>query len=82
MIIVQILPVQLHPGIGTHPFAASSPLRRIQHIFCSDSQLSQFSFFSLHQVAITAWWTEAAWGEKFARHFLKWLPVGIKSQTF
>ena len=52
------------PGIGTLSYAVSSPLGRIQRIFCSwcHSQSFQFSF---HQVPITAGWTEAAWYERF-----------------
>ena len=37
---------------------------------------------SVHQVPITAGWTEAVWNKKFARHFYTWPTLGIESQTF
>ena len=37
---------------------------------------------SVHQVPITAGWTEAVWNTKFARHFYTWPALGIEPQTF
>ena len=37
---------------------------------------------SVHQVPITAGWTEAVWNTKFARHFYTWPTLGIEPQTF
>ena len=37
---------------------------------------------SVHQVPITAGWTEAVWNTKFVRHFYTWPALGIEPQTF
>ena len=37
---------------------------------------------SVHQVPITARWTEAVWNTKFAWHFYTWPALGIEPQTF
>ena len=37
---------------------------------------------SVHQVPITAGWTEAVWNTKFARHFYTWPALGMEPQTF
>ena len=36
----------------------------------------------LHQVPITAGWTEVVWNEKSARYFYTWPAVGIEPHTF
>ena len=36
---------------------------------------------SVHQVPITAGWTEAVWNTKFTRHFYTWPELGIEPQT-
>ena len=37
---------------------------------------------SVHQVPITAGWTESVWNTKFAWHFQTWPALGIEPQTF
>ena len=37
---------------------------------------------SVHQVPITAEWTETVWNITFAQHFYTWPALGIKPQTF
>ena len=38
--------------------------------------------FSNFRSTITAGWADAAWNEKFARHFYTWPAVGIEPQPF
>ena len=38
------------------------------------------SAFSVHQVPITAEWTEVAWHERFARHLYIWLAAWLEHQ--
>ena len=69
---------------GEHTKLWSFPrLFRIQRIFYSCCQsLCYSSAFSFHQAPITAGWIEAAWSEKFTRHFYTWPAVRIAPETF
>ena len=63
--------------MGTLSYMVSSPLGRIQSIFCSLCH-SQFSIFSFHQVPITAGWTEAAWYERLTQHLYTLPPEWLE----
>ena len=69
----------LHPVIGTLSCTVSSPLRRIQHIFCSYCH-SQFS------IVHSTWypsllWTEAAWYERLAQHLYTWQAAWLEHRS-